>query len=112
MTFATTRDIIANDDRRLRRSVGLTCCTVTSLPNRPKKVVGHMHSFGARQADLPAWRKSSFCASGECVEVAEQNGMIVLRDSKEPDGGMLSCTSGEWQLFVHDIKAGEFDHLH
>ncbi len=70
-----------------------------------------MPSHGARQTAPPAWRKSSFCASGECVEVAEHDGMIVLRDSKEPRGGMLRYTTEEWQSFVRGIKAGEFDHL-
>lgn len=70
-----------------------------------------MPSCGAGQAEQPAWRKSSFCASGECVEVAAHSGMIVLRDSKEPSGGMLRYTTEEWQSFVKGIKAGEFDHL-
>ena len=43
-----------------------------------------MASSGAGQAEQPAWRKSSFCASGECLEVAAHSGMIVLRDSKDP----------------------------
>jgi Domain of unknown function (DUF397) len=59
----------------------------------------------------PAWRKASFCASGECVEVAQQDGMIVLRDSKEPRGGVLRYTAEEWQSFVLGVKAGEFDHV-
>jgi hypothetical protein len=70
-----------------------------------------MPSYGARQTEQPAWHKSSFCASGECVEVAAHNGMIVLRDAKEPSGGMLRYTTEEWQSFVKGIKAGEFDHL-
>ena len=70
-----------------------------------------MASSGAGQAEQPAWRKSSFCASGECVEVAAHSGMIVLRDSKDPSGGMLRYTAEEWQSFVKGIKAGEFDHL-
>ena len=28
--------------------------------------------------------RASFCASGECVEVAQQDGMIILRDSTQP----------------------------
>jgi hypothetical protein len=70
-----------------------------------------MSSYGARQTEQPAWRKASFCASGECVEVAQRNGMIVLRDSKEPLGSMLHYTTDEWQSFVRGIKAGEFDDL-
>lgn len=70
-----------------------------------------MPSCEARQTEQAAWRKASFCASGQCVEVTEQNGMIIMRDSKEPHGGMLRYTIEEWQSFVRGIKAGEFDDL-
>jgi hypothetical protein len=70
-----------------------------------------MPSFEAMQTPQPAWRKASFCASGECVEVAQQNGMIVVRDSKEPSGWKLNYTPEEWRTFVRGIKAGEFDDL-
>jgi hypothetical protein len=70
-----------------------------------------MPSHGSGQTEPPGWRKSSFCASGECVEVAAQNGMILLRDSQEPRGSMLRYTTEEWRSFVRGIKAGEFDHL-
>lgn len=63
------------------------------------------------QTEKPVWRKASFCASGECVEVTQRNGMIVLRDSKEPRGSVLYYTTEEWQSFVRGIKAGEFDDL-
>jgi Domain of unknown function (DUF397) len=57
------------------------------------------------------WQRASFCQNGECVEVAEQNGMIILRDSKRPNGGVLRYTIDEWRSFVGGIKAGEFDDL-
>jgi hypothetical protein len=70
-----------------------------------------MQSFGLRQAgEQPTWRKSSFCASGECVEVAQQKGKIVLRDSDEPRGS-VHYTAEEWQAFLRGVKAGEFDDL-
>jgi Domain of unknown function (DUF397) len=69
-----------------------------------------MPPYATRQTTQPAWRKSSFCASGECVEIAQQNGVIVLRDSKEPRGH-VHYTTEEWQSFVRGVKAGEFDDL-
>jgi hypothetical protein len=57
------------------------------------------------------WRRSSFCQSGECAEVARQDGMIVLRDSKEAAGGVVRYTAEEWLALVRGIKAGEFDDL-
>jgi len=67
--------------------------------------------FGAEQGRQAAWRRASFCASGECVEVAQQNGMIFMRDSKEPDARALQYTTEEWRSFVRGVKAGEFDDL-
>ena len=70
----------------------------------------HMRASGAR-LNKPAWRKASFCASGECVEVSQQEDMIVLRDSKEPHASVLRYTAEEWRSFVLGVKAGEFDDL-
>jgi hypothetical protein len=58
-----------------------------------------------------SWRKASYCVTGECVEVAEHNGMIVLRDSKQPCGAALIYTAEEWHSFLRGIKNGEFDHF-
>jgi hypothetical protein len=69
-----------------------------------------MRSFGVRRAERPAWRKASFCGSTQCVEVAELNGMIVMRDSKSRRR-VLRYTTEEWQSFVLGIKASEFDDL-
>ncbi len=69
-----------------------------------------MSAYGAVQAEGPVWRRASFCASGECVEVAKQDGMILLRDSKEP-GSVQHYTAQEWRSFVLGIKAGDFDDL-
>lgn len=61
-----------------------------------------------------AWRKSSFSGpnGGNCVEVAEASGgLVALRDSKNPSGGVLFYTRPEIDAFVRGAKAGEFDDL-
>jgi hypothetical protein len=68
-----------------------------------------MQSCGVRRAEQPAWRKASLCQSGECVEVAELNGMIVMRDSKDPTGHMLRYTTEEFRFLIRAIKAGEYN---
>jgi hypothetical protein len=55
-----------------------------------------------------AWHKARFCASGECVEVAQRDGVIILRDSTQPSGRMLHWGAEEWRTFVRTVKAGEF----
>jgi uncharacterized protein DUF397 len=59
-----------------------------------------------------AWRKAQLSVSnGACVELAPANGMVALRDSKDPDGPVLMYTAAEWRAFLHGAKAGEFDDL-
>ncbi|WP_084529631.1 DUF397 domain-containing protein [Nocardia crassostreae] len=52
--------------------------------------------FGAR------WFKSSYSgASQECVEVAHlSNGMVGVRDSKNPNGGVLILAPEVWDAFT------------
>jgi hypothetical protein len=66
-----------------------------------------MRRSGAPQT--PAWRRSSFCASSECVEIARLDDMIVMRDSKDPSGHVLRYTTEEFRFLVRNIKAGEYD---
>jgi uncharacterized protein DUF397 len=58
------------------------------------------------------WRKSSFSAVSECVEVAElDDGRIGVRNSNDPGAGTVAFTRGEIDAFVKGVKAGEFDDL-
>jgi Domain of unknown function (DUF397) len=58
-----------------------------------------------------AWRRSSKCAATECVEIAREQGMILLRDSKSPDMPAFRYTTEEFRAFLDGAKAGEFDDL-
>jgi len=70
-----------------------------------------MSPDGASQTEHSSWRRASFCASNECVEVAPHNGMIIMRNSTGPRDRVIQYTAEEWQSFVLGIKAGEFDDL-
>jgi hypothetical protein len=59
----------------------------------------------------PAWRTASYCASGECVQVTQRDGLIILRDSTRPDGITLPYGAVKWRSFVAETKAGKFDKL-
>jgi hypothetical protein len=52
---------------------------------------------------------SSFCASGECVAVAQRDGLVLVRDAKHPRRPPLEFSREEWQAFILGVKAGEFD---
>ncbi|MFF8843893.1 DUF397 domain-containing protein [Streptomyces sp. NPDC015127] len=49
-----------------------------------------------------AWRKSSYSGDtgGECVEVADLAPHIAVRDSKNPDGPVLTLTPAAFAAFV------------
>jgi hypothetical protein len=58
------------------------------------------------------WRKAQCSVNnGECVELARADGMIAIRDSKDPAGPVLMYSPAEWQAFLHGAKSGEFDDL-
>ena len=70
--------------------------------------------------DLPAaraealtvdWVKSSLSTfNGNCVEVADlPGGRIGVRNSRRPDGQILSFSPDEWRAFLGGVRLGEFD---
>lgn len=42
------------------------------------------------------WRKSSYTAPDNCVEVAWPSGAVAVRDSKNPDGPTLRFSRAAW----------------
>jgi Domain of unknown function (DUF397) len=61
--------------------------------------------------DDPRWRKSSFSGNGgaSCVEVADHDGMILVRDTKDHGRGPVHrYTPEEWRAFVTSVRNGEF----
>jgi Domain of unknown function (DUF397) len=60
----------------------------------------------------PEWRKAkSSVGNGACVELASMDGMVAIRDSKDPAGPVLRYTRAEWHAFLDGAKKGEFDDL-
>jgi hypothetical protein len=52
------------------------------------------------------WWKSSRSGGqgGDCVEVAGDGVRWYVRDSKEPDGGLLTVSGTAWQSFLTHVK--------
>jgi hypothetical protein len=56
------------------------------------------------------WVKSSFSGADNCVELAfVEPDTVLVRDSKDPDGGVLRFDGREWDAFLSGAKAGEFE---
>jgi uncharacterized protein DUF397 len=58
----------------------------------------------------PVWRKSTYSFSnGNCVEVAsapvlDTPEMVLVRDSKDPEGPRLSFSRREWARFTAAVR--------
>jgi hypothetical protein len=62
--------------------------------------------------DNVTWRKSSYSGSngGNCVEVAALPGnVLAVRDSKNPDGPVLTFSRAEWRSFTTVLKTATLD---
>ncbi len=52
----------------------------------------------------PEWRRSTFCASGSCVEARHHADTVHVRDSKQDNGPILTFDPATWQTFIDTIK--------
>lgn len=70
-----------------------------------------MNSSSMRAFTRAQWRKSSRSATGNeaCVEVADLNAAVGVRDSKDPTGPALAVTREAWRTLASRISAGDLD---
>ncbi len=56
-----------------------------------------------------SWRKASYSVgNGECVELSSASGRISIRDSKAPEGPVLSYPAEAFRSFLAAAKEGVF----
>jgi hypothetical protein len=56
-------------------------------------------------ATQPAWRVATYTGgNGNCVEVADAASVVLVRDTKDRDGGALSFTANAWRAFMANVK--------
>ncbi|MCJ1677894.1 DUF397 domain-containing protein [Streptomyces sp. APSN-46.1] len=55
-----------------------------------------------------SWRKSSYSgggsSGGDCVEVADVQGSVAVRDSKRPEGPAFLVSDVGWGCFMGAVK--------
>jgi hypothetical protein len=57
---------------------------------------------------VPIWRASTRCApDNDCVVVCIGLDGVLVRDSKDPAGPVLSFDSGAWVAFVAALRRGD-----
>jgi Domain of unknown function (DUF397) len=54
----------------------------------------------------PRWRKASYSGNGgaDCVETGSVPGAVLVRDTRDRDGAVLSFTVGAWRAFAAGLK--------
>ena len=67
-----------------------------------------MTEWGEQPCSL-SWKKSTASGSEGCVEVARGGKMILVRDSKNPTGAVLTFSEIEWKAFLVGARADEFN---
>jgi hypothetical protein len=52
------------------------------------------------------WRTSSYSggSGGDCVEVRDDTGRVLVRDTKDRTGPVLAFTPRAWQRFADRVK--------
>ena len=60
---------------------------------------------GGNCVEVASWRKSSYsdASGGQCVEVAS-DGLVLVRDTTNRDGGTLAFSSVAWDRFLGMIR--------
>ena len=56
----------------------------------------------------PAFRRARRCEATNCAEVAERDGVVLMRNSTTPET-VLAIDPQAWRDFLAAIRAGEFD---
>jgi hypothetical protein len=55
---------------------------------------------------MDSWRKSSYSGSsgGDCVEAAGTPGVVLVRDTANRSGAVLSVSDDAWKTFTDGLK--------
>lgn len=56
-----------------------------------------------------SWKKSTATGDGNCVEVARAGETVIVRDSKDALGPVLTFTEDEWRNFLAGTRSGRFN---
>jgi hypothetical protein len=63
----------------------------------------------AEVGDRARWRKSSYSATGDCLEWLVEGNEVRLRDSTDPSSAELHFTHSQWRAFLAAVRNGEAD---
>jgi Domain of unknown function (DUF397) len=52
----------------------------------------------------PTWRKSSYSGEGNCLELSDQAGRVLVRDTQDRQGPVLTVSARAWREFVGQVQ--------
>jgi Domain of unknown function (DUF397) len=55
------------------------------------------------------WRKATSSEAGGCVEVAQTEEVVFIRDSKHPEELVLQLSRANWSAFLQAVRDGTYD---
>lgn len=56
------------------------------------------------------WARSTYSGSwSNCVEVARGKHGMIVRDSKDPAGPVLTFAAAQWSAFTTGVRVGQFE---
>jgi hypothetical protein len=56
--------------------------------------------------DPHPWRTSTYSSGngGNCVEVGQSPRAVIVRDTKDRDGSLLTVDAGAWRTFTESLR--------
>ncbi len=69
-----------------------------------------MSIYRSTEEDLK-WYASRSCESGACIKVARNGEIVLIGNSRSPEGPFSEFTVEEWRRFLDGAKSGDFDAL-
>jgi hypothetical protein len=59
--------------------------------------------------DVTTWRKSTYSAdnNGNCVEVGEAGPAVMVRDTKDRAGAVLTFGADAWERFAATVRGAD-----
>lgn len=58
-----------------------------------------------------SWRVARQCNGGACIRIAPSGDMVLIGDSKDPDGPVLAYSRSDMRGFLDGIRRGDFDDM-
>jgi len=54
---------------------------------------------------LGTWHTSTSCDTGSCLEVAAVADDVMIRNSTDRDGALITVSRARWNAFLSDIRS-------